>query len=227
MECSAKIYLRQCKCILYYMPRFEDDIVICGRQNDACVADVTNKMNARKNSSFACHCLPGCVEVNYDADISMAPLLRGAPILQKRKGLLEPNVSVAHIFYKKNFFRSQKKDELIGFTEFLCKFDFHQFVILLIRIFFLFFGFGIISANTGGLLGLFMGFSVFSIVEVLYFLSLRPYSNHMKLKGRKRKTINRMFKKVRRFRSRQILTPLEIPQIENTAGYSTSHSIYP
>lgn len=31
------------------------------------------------------------------------------------------------------------------------------------------------TANTGGLLGLFMGFSVVSIVEIVYFLSVRPY----------------------------------------------------
>lgn len=102
------------------MPRFYDDISICGRSNDACVEDVTNQLNAQSNSSFACDCLPGCFEVNYDAEVSMAPLLPGAPILTKR-GLLEPNVSIAHIFYKSNFYRSQKKDELIGFTELLCE----------------------------------------------------------------------------------------------------------
>lgn len=31
------------------------------------------------------------------------------------------------------------------------------------------------AANTGGLLGLFMGFSVVSLVEILYFISLRLY----------------------------------------------------
>lgn len=30
-------------------------------------------------------------------------------------------------------------------------------------------------ANTGGLLGLFMGFSVVSLIEIIYFISLRPY----------------------------------------------------
>lgn len=30
-------------------------------------------------------------------------------------------------------------------------------------------------ANTGGLLGLFMGFSVVSLIEIVYFISLRPY----------------------------------------------------
>lgn len=32
-----------------------------------------------------------------------------------------------------------------------------------------------ISANTGGLMGLFVGFSVISVVEVLYYGTLRPY----------------------------------------------------
>lgn len=32
-----------------------------------------------------------------------------------------------------------------------------------------------IPASTGGLLGLFMGFSVLSLVEILYFVSMRPY----------------------------------------------------
>lgn len=30
-------------------------------------------------------------------------------------------------------------------------------------------------ANVGGLLSLFMGFSVFSIIEIIYFITLRPY----------------------------------------------------
>jgi amiloride-sensitive sodium channel len=30
-----------------------------------------------------------------------------------------------------------------------------------------------VSANTGGLLGLFMGFSFLSAIEVIYFISLR------------------------------------------------------
>lgn len=31
------------------------------------------------------------------------------------------NFAVMHIFYEENFFRSNSKEELIGFTEFLCK----------------------------------------------------------------------------------------------------------
>lgn len=102
------------------MPRFETDITICGRSDDTCVERVTNEIQSQKNESFTCQCLPGCYEVNYNAEVSMAPLLQEAPLLAKQ-GHLGPNVSVMHIFYKSNFFRSQKKDELIGFTEFLCE----------------------------------------------------------------------------------------------------------
>ena len=31
------------------------------------------------------------------------------------------------------------------------------------------------SANTGGILGLFMGFSIFSLIEIIYYISVRPY----------------------------------------------------
>lgn len=120
MECNAKIYLSYCKCILYYMPRFDDDITICGRSDDDCVDRVTKQVQMQVNSSFVCDCLPGCFEVTYDAESSMAPLLHKAPILSKTD-LSSENVSVIHIYYKNNYFRSQKKDELIGFTEFLCK----------------------------------------------------------------------------------------------------------
>lgn len=102
------------------MPRLTDDIKICGRTDDVCVNDVTAQINEQKNISFICECLPGCFEINYDATVSMAPILHEAPIL-KENGHQEQNVSVMHIYYQKNYFRSQKKDELIGFTEFLCK----------------------------------------------------------------------------------------------------------
>lgn len=42
--------------------------------------------------------------------------------------------------------------------------------------------FFIIAASTGGLLGLFMGFSVLSIVEIIYFITMRPYLKKNEIK---------------------------------------------
>ncbi|XP_031627357.1 pickpocket protein 28-like [Contarinia nasturtii] len=175
MECNAKIYLRQCNCILYYMPRFKDDITICGRSDEACIEKTTLQIQEHNNTELLCDCLPSCFEVTYDSEISMAPLLPQAPLLAKQ-GLLGPNVSVMHIFFKNNYFRSQRKDELIGFTEFL--------------------------SNTGGLLGLFMGFSLFSFIEIFYFLTIRPFSNYIKVSENRQK-VRRVVRKMKNLRTRK------------------------
>lgn len=80
-------------------------------------------MQSPVNNSLACKCLPGCFEISYDAEVSMAPLLPNDALLKNTK-LKPANVSIMHVFYKKNYFRSQSKDEIVGITEFLCTFIF-------------------------------------------------------------------------------------------------------
>lgn len=80
-------------------------------------------MQSSGNNSLACNCLPGCFEVTYDAEVSIAPLLPNDALFKNKK-LKPENVSIVHIFYAHKYFRSQTKDEIIGFTEFLCMFHF-------------------------------------------------------------------------------------------------------
>lgn len=75
-----------------------------------------------------------------------------------------------HIYYEQNFVRSNSKEELIGFTEFL--------------------------SNTGGLLGLFLGFSVVSLIEIIYFLTFRPYCAQKKQNDNKNRNHRRQRAKV-------------------------------
>lgn len=76
-----------------------------------------------------------------------------------------------HIYYEESFFRANSKEEFIGFTEFLCNIQ----LCLAISNLSVNQNMCVQTANTGGLLGLFMGFSVVSIVEIVYFMSVRPY----------------------------------------------------
>lgn len=62
------------------------------------------------------------------------------------------------LFFKEQQFITSERNELYGQTDFL--------------------------ANCGGILGLFTGFSFLSIVEIIYFLSLRLICN-VKMYGRK------------------------------------------
>lgn len=80
-------------------------------------------MQSAVNDSLSCNCLPGCFEISYDTEISVATLLPNEALL-KNKGITAQNVSFMHIFYENGFFRSQRKEEIVGFTEFLCTFDF-------------------------------------------------------------------------------------------------------
>lgn len=71
-------------------------------------------------------------------------------------------------------------------------------------------------ANIGGLLGLFMGFSVFSIIEVLYFLSIRPYCNYIKDLKQRRQSFQRVFKRFNNIKLKgmaNINTTFETPTI--------------
>lgn len=120
MECRAKIFLAYCNCILYHQPQFSDDITICGRSDFPCVKNIARQLRVQSNSTFSCDCMPGCFEFKYDADITMAPLL---PQSRALNGLSDSDVSIVHVFYKTNNYHSQIKDEVFGFTEFLCKND--------------------------------------------------------------------------------------------------------
>ena len=68
------------------------------------------------------------------------------------------------IFFKENQFTSSKRSELYGPTDFL--------------------------ANFGGLLGLFMGVSILSIVEIIYFCTIRLACNLNMRRRRKAKLIH-------------------------------------
>lgn len=70
----------------------------------------------------------------------------------------------------------------------------------------------------GGLLGLFMGFSVFSIIEVLYFLSIRPYCHYLKDPEKRAQSIHRVFRRFNNIKLKNqanINTSFENPAIMN------------
>lgn len=74
----------------------------------------------------------------------------------------------------------------------------------------------------GGLLGLFMGFSVFSIVEILYFLSIRPYCKYLRSAQKRRETFKqRVF---RRFNHIQLKRKINSNTNSNVGKHSMDTS---
>lgn len=104
------------------MPRLDHNISICGLSNSKCISYVQRELLSGMNDSFKCECYYGCDAIKFDMGFSATPIFQDAPFLSK-SNLTASNASILHVFYQRGYYRGQSKEELIGFTEFLCKFE--------------------------------------------------------------------------------------------------------
>lgn len=88
---------------------------------------VDREIRIKENASFRCNdCLTGCYAINYDSAFSTAKIFNKIPFLRQNK--LDPkNIAIVHVYYSQSTFRSQQKEELVGFTDFLCKIFYKDF----------------------------------------------------------------------------------------------------
>lgn len=106
------------------------------------------------------------------------------------------NIAVVHIFFIDNSYMKYSKNELYGFAELLCEFTdttnvwIQSSIIPYTNIN------SFLTANTGGLLGLFMGFSLLSVIEIVYYFIIRIWWRVWRKKANKHE------------KSRHIIRPL-------------------
>lgn len=101
------------------MPRLNSDTKICGHSDELCLALITLEMQFKTDENFRCNCLPGCHEISFNV-ISTTNI----PFNRKNfrlKDVSPTNTTLLRVFYKENNFRSQRKSEVFGLNEFLCK----------------------------------------------------------------------------------------------------------
>lgn len=105
---------------MFYQPLSLANMSICGAADEDCVSDFVREMQS-DNPLFKCdQCIGPCFGLHYDGQVSMAKIFNRVPFLRKRR--LDPNnVAILHTYYNRPTFRAHKKDELVGFTDFLCK----------------------------------------------------------------------------------------------------------
>ncbi|XP_023169258.1 pickpocket protein 28 [Drosophila hydei] len=171
LECEAKLLLRECSCVLYYLPRIDPAARVCGPNDNNCTNRVQTEIESSKTNLSCENCWPGCFELTYKSVMSSSTIVAG-PSYQNGEQLPEHlfntsrtgevnELAILHFYYLTNNFRSTTKSEMFGFTEFL--------------------------SNTGGLLGLFMGFSIFSVIEIVYYVTMRPFCASRTLHERRRR----------------------------------------
>ncbi|XP_058837402.1 pickpocket protein 28-like [Topomyia yanbarensis] len=159
LECITNYTLNLCGCVKFSMPR-DAQTKVCGASKIECYneaedelagQEVRHSVDKKSTQRSTCDCLPACTSVQYDAEISQADF-DWKNLFRAYKSPLDefPGLQLARltIYFKESQFITSKRSELYGVTDFL--------------------------ANCGGLLGLFMGMSLLSLAEIIYFCLIRP-----------------------------------------------------
>ncbi|XP_058464040.1 pickpocket protein 28-like [Malaya genurostris] len=173
LECLTNYTLQLCGCVLFSMPR-NDSVTVCETNEIRCVwlaksllYDMGMTGNRAEEIKFRakCDCLPACTAVQYDEEITQtqfdwsnwartfgipADRLDGQFVLITSIFLYRIEFAHLAVYYKEPQFMPLRRSELYGTTDFL--------------------------ANCGGLLGLCLGVSLLSLVELLYYCLIRPFT---------------------------------------------------
>ncbi|XP_044730080.1 pickpocket protein 28-like [Chrysoperla carnea] len=151
LECIAKTTLRICNCVPYHLPK-NKSTRICNRNKEECTTQVKLSVTEISKNDHECKCLPACFEITYDRQSSNAIIDRSVQIRTdylagKSQKYFEKNMAILEFYFETKTFTKNVKGELFGFTDFL--------------------------SSTGGLLGLFLGFSFLSAVELFYYITIK------------------------------------------------------
>lgn len=158
LECRANYTLRACGCVKYFMPR-DEQTPICNITSLPCLkkcrGDYARMMKYvmiyhenEKDSKIFCNCLPTCSSVSYDFELSqlqfdMEELNEYVKYIYDDQG--EDFVTATfEIIFKDDYFMSSQRNEIYGWKDFI--------------------------ANCGGVIGLFIGTSIISFIEIFYYL---------------------------------------------------------
>lgn len=166
VECLANYTLQVCGCAGFYMLSEEEVTHVCGAGSKKCLEearisflenDVEESLAAEVTSSKKCYCLPSCTSISFDSEVSQTHWdWRKTYHTKEHEESFNVTYERDHfsrliIYYKNLQFMTSERNELYGLSDFL--------------------------ANCGGFLGLFCGLSFTSIMEVIYYLSLRIICN--------------------------------------------------
>ncbi|XP_035702813.1 pickpocket protein 28-like [Folsomia candida] len=187
-ECLANQTYEICGCVSYYMPR-DDTRDLCGALSFHCAENVRKSSLQSVIKSRCDFCLPACTELEYFSETTFTPLQDGDAIwirdgtsTSTTAPWSSKNLSIVHIYFSSDSSYARVRKELYGLTDLI--------------------------ANTGGLMGLCLGFSGLSLVEVIYFYTLRAWFRS-KAKIRLRSQSPSKSNKGRRLCSRR--TPMRWP----------------
>ncbi|XP_004533537.1 pickpocket protein 28 [Ceratitis capitata] len=173
VECLTNYTINKCGCAKFWMPK-PPEVPVCGVEDincyDAAQSDLriliqnqTMQATMDPNMKIICDCMPACTSLDYNVEISSA-----------RYELAKTLQAYREVYEHTDFMGSRLS---VYFKE-------HQFTAIKRTVLF---SIATLIANWGGILGLFMGISSLSIIELVYFFSVRLFDNLRKRRQTKKR----------------------------------------
>uniref|UniRef100_A0A182PJG9 Pickpocket n=1 Tax=Anopheles epiroticus TaxID=199890 RepID=A0A182PJG9_9DIPT len=167
LECLTNVTEALCGCVRFSMPR-SNDTKICTLGEWDCMYQARWLLRPTHDHYVPpdehitdmiqkCNCLPACSSVTYDVETTQTTLDLERYLRASHEYVVTDKffITSLSIYFKESYFITSKRSELYGWVDFL--------------------------ANCGGLLGLFMGVSILSLLEICYYISIRPFSVNRKI----------------------------------------------
>ncbi|XP_057659148.1 pickpocket protein 28-like isoform X4 [Diorhabda carinulata] len=158
LECKSNYTLIQCGCVGIHMPK-EQGTPLCLLQEQYCIERAEDLFSLNNedlevteglHKQTGCNCKPACNEITYDSELSYNTAFFDImnKSLKAELDFEHHQYSTLLLYFKKSNVETKERRELYGFSDLI--------------------------SNFGGLIGLFTGFSILSLIEMIYFLTLRP-----------------------------------------------------
>ncbi|XP_057651298.1 pickpocket protein 28-like [Diorhabda carinulata] len=145
-ECLSTFIYNRCNCSPYYLPK-NFSMRYCQEDDDVCVEAAKKIVDKADHGEDNCYCYEECNSVNYKWKLTFSKLSMSVPNKYYfLNSTLESNgLLLLHFFFDEVRFEKIMKDRLYNLTDLI--------------------------AYIGGLLAVFLGFSIFSFIELIYYIT--------------------------------------------------------
>ncbi|XP_011187206.2 sodium channel protein Nach [Zeugodacus cucurbitae] len=150
LECRLQNMLKICGCLTYFFYTNDTQERICSFKDIPCLLDNFATIIGRYRNS-QCYCPNSCELIDFNVELTNADLQIDIPTVDQFYNGMQENYSVVHIFINNQIYRRIRRDLLSNMVT--------------------------LVSNLGSAFSLFVGISMISIVEVIYYLTvvLRKY----------------------------------------------------
>ncbi|GLG96270.1 Sodium channel protein Nach [Gryllus bimaculatus] len=163
LECLANTTFRECKCVDFYMPQ-NRSMPVCKQDQESCVKKVIERINWGRSSEECgptdppCGCIQTCTYLHYKVETSSGNLHQKNENISHERSNIEKESpisrSVISIYFEDSHYLPLERKPLRDTLDIL--------------------------ANVGGFMGLCLGMSLLSVIELFYWILIRPCCQRIK-----------------------------------------------